>query len=424
VILWSTGNEITERGGLSQGYTVATHLAETVCRLDPSRPISNGICSLWSGLDDQLSAGQNASQNAAGDADSLLWEHVTEPFTNGLDVVGYNYLEDLYEQDHAMYPERVILGSENFPKEIGFRWPMVERLPYVIGDFTWTAWDYIGEAGIGKTAYVDPEDPKAPQQPWDLMPQGTSPYPWRLANDADIDITGIRRPQGDYRSVVWGSEATHVYSMHPDTYGKKEVVSMWGFPGVRSDWNYEGREGAPIEVVVFSRAEEVVLLINDKSVGKKPVSTDRPLPCSARFDVTYEPGEVTAISYRAGREVSRDTLVTTGAPARITLLPEKETLRADGHDAVCVEIRITDAEGRIVPNAQIALQAGVTGEGILAGFGSAEPITEEDYTDDTATTCRGRAMAILRSGYVPGRCTLTVSAEGLPTAEATIEIGE
>ena len=63
-------------------------------------------------------------------------------------------------------------------------------------------------------------DPKAPKNPWDLMPQQTSPYPWRIANDADFDITGMMKPQGEYRSIVWGSGKTHLYSMHPDTYGK------------------------------------------------------------------------------------------------------------------------------------------------------------------------------------------------------------
>ena len=85
------------------------------------------------------------------------------------------------------------------------------------------------------------------------MPQDTSPYPWRLANDADFDITGHRMPQGDYRSVVWGSEKTFLYSMHPDTYGKKEIVSMWGFPYVLSNWNYHGYEGAKTEMIVFGR---------------------------------------------------------------------------------------------------------------------------------------------------------------------------
>ena len=150
VIIWSTGNEIPERGGLNNGYTRATQLAEAIRELDPTRPVSNGICSFWSGLDDAMARGQDQSQNAKDENHSDLWERCTEPFTNGLDIVGYNYMEDLYERDHELFPERVILGSENFPKEIGFRWPMVERLPYVIGDFTWTAWDYIGEAGIGK----------------------------------------------------------------------------------------------------------------------------------------------------------------------------------------------------------------------------------------------------------------------------------
>ena len=107
-----------------------------------------------------------------------------------------------------MFPDRVILGSENFPQEIGFRWPMVEALPYVIGDFTWTAWDYIGEAGIGKALYVDKDDFLADKGPWFIMPPSTTHYPWRLANDADFDITGRMLPQGAYRSVVWGSEQT------------------------------------------------------------------------------------------------------------------------------------------------------------------------------------------------------------------------
>ena len=138
VIIWSTGNEIPERGGLNNGYTRATQLAEAIRELDPTRPVSNGICSFWSGLDDAMARGQNQSQNAKDESRSDLWERGTEPFTNGLDIVGYNYMEELYERDHELFPERVILGSENYPKEIGFRWPMIEKTPYVIGDFTWT----------------------------------------------------------------------------------------------------------------------------------------------------------------------------------------------------------------------------------------------------------------------------------------------
>ncbi len=413
VILWSTGNEIPERGGLDNGYTLATRLATTIKKLDPTRPVSNGICSLWSGLDDELAQGKRQLQNSSEGLIDTTWETVTEPFTNGMDIVGYNYMEELYERDHEMFPERVILGSENFPKEIGFRWPLVERLPYVIGDFTWTAWDYLGEAGIGKAVYVEDNDPIIETNGWALMPPSGSPYPWRCANDADFDITGHMMPQGAYRSVVWGSSQTHLYSMHPETFGKTEVMTMWGFPVFLSNWNYEGWDNKDIRLVVFSNAEEVELLVNGTSLGRKKVSHERPLPNSVYFDTTYVPGTVEAISYTDGKEISRDSLVTTGAPSKIRLIPEKKEMSADGHDLIYVGIEITDDNGNVVPDAEITLTAEVSGVASLAGFGSGNPKTEDNYTDGETTTFRGRAMAILRAGYQSGTTAISISANGL-----------
>ena len=421
VIIWSTGNEIPERGGLDDGYTLAAQLAEAMRKADGTRPISNGICSLWSGLDDALAKGQNQVQNAAN-GEAIKWENITEPFTNGLDIVGYNYMEDLYEHDHEMFPDRVILGSENFPKEIGCRWPMVESLPYVIGDFTWTAWDYLGEAGIGKAVYVDADDPLVEKGPWYLMPVTTSHYPWRTANDADFDITGHMLPQGAYRSVVWGSDKTYLYSMHPETFGKVEMMSMWGFPAVLTNWNYSGFEGKPIELVVYSNAEEVEVLVNGQSLGRKSVCMERPMPNSVRFETVYQPGKVEAISYRGGVEVSRDTLMTTTAPAEIRLTPEKREMKADGHDVIYVGIEVLDKDGLVVPDAAVQLSAKVSGCAVLAGFGSGNPVTDEDYTDEEAVTYRGRAMAILRSGYERGTVGLEVTAAGLNTVQVDLEV--
>lgn len=408
VIMWSTGNEIPERGGLNNGYSLATELAETIRRLDGTRPVSNGICSLWSGLDDELAGSKSQLQNTSEGLFDTTWETITEPFTNGLDIVGYNYMEELYERDHEMFPERVILGSENFPKEIGYRWPMVERLPYVIGDFTWTAWDYLGEAGIGKAAYVDQDDPIVKTNGWALMPPSGSPYPWRCANDADFDITGHMTPQGAYRSVVWGDKKTHVFSLHPETFGKTEVMTMWGFPALLDSWNYEGWEKKNIRLVVFSNADEVELIINGKSLGKREVSMDKPMPDSVSFDTTYEPGTVVAISYKDGKEVSRDSLSTTGEAYGIRLLPERSSLRADGHDLVYVGIEITDKDGNVVPDAEIALSAKFAGNGVLAGFGSANPRTEDNYTDCETVSFRGRAMAIIRAGFESGNVTVEI----------------
>ncbi len=408
VIMWSTGNEIPERGGLNQGYSTAAKLAESIRALDPTRPVSNGICSFWSGLDDAMAKGQNQTQNAATEKKADFWEKQTEAFTNGLDVVGYNYMEDLYERDHELFPERVMLGSENFPREIGFRWPVVEKLPYVIGDFTWTAWDYIGEAGIGKSLFVDETDPLVEKGPWAVMPPSTTFYPWRLANDADFDITGIRKPQGDYRSVVWGSKRTYLYSMQPQNYGKAEVISMWGFTDVRKCWNYAEFEGKPVEVTAFSGAEEVQLLLNGVPVQKKKVQKDGVLPNSVRFEIPYEKGVLEAVSYTDGKEVSRDRLATTGQPAEIRLIPEKKELHANGHDVVFVQIEILDQNGLLVTDAQIPLKAVFTGVGELSGFGSANPVTEDNYTLSETHSFRGRAMAVIRSGYEQGSAELVI----------------
>lgn len=421
VIMWSTGNEIPERGGIGSGYLRADRIADRIHSLDGTRPVSNGICSLWAGLDDEMAEGQNQAQNSGEGLNSTLWETVTEPFTNGLDIVGYNYMEELYERDHEMFPERVILGSENFPQEIGYRWPFVESHPYVIGDFTWTAWDYIGEAGIGKAAYLDEDDPDAPKTPWDLMPMTASPYPWRTANDADYDITGALMPQGAYRSVVWGSTGTYLYTLHPSTYGKKELLSMWGFPAVSKCWNYEGYESKPVELVIYSGAEEVEVIVNGESIGKKPVGTDRPFPGSVKFETPYLPGRIEAISYSGGQEISRDELLTAATPARIRAIPEKHEMKADGHDLIYVGIEILDSNGIVNPVEDVKLTVSLAGPAFLGGFGSGNPVSEENYSDNTAVTYHGKATAIIRSLYEGGDIRLTVNADGMESVEVKLQ---
>ena len=421
VIIWSTGNEIPERGGLAKGYSRSTQLARTIKELDASRPVSNGICSMWSGLDDKLAKGQYQAQNVNIGVYENLWEKATEPFANGLDIVGYNYMEDQYEKDHEMFPQRVILGSENFPNQIGYRWPFIESHPYVIGDFTWTAWDYLGEAGLGKAFYADKNDPIVNKKPWEIMPQQTSAFPYRTAEDADYDITGRLLPQGEYRSVVWGSEKTHLYTRDPAAYDKVEMMTFWGFPQFMKKWTYPGFEGRPVKLAVFSRAQEVEVFVNGKTLGRKKPSCEAPMPYMAEFEVVYEPGRVEAISYVDGKEVSRDTLFTSGQPAEIKITCSKKSLQADGHDAAFVMIDIVDSEGRTVSDAKVKLTAKVEGAGSLAGFGSGNPVTDENYTDETTVTYRGQACAVLRSGYMKGQTKLTVCAEGFESKTLLFE---
>ena len=97
-------------------------------------------------------------------------------------------------------------------------------------------------------------------------------------------------------------------------------------------------------------------------------------------------------------------------------------MKADGHDVIYVCIEITDKDGRVVPDAEIKLHAELTGAGKLAGFGSANPITEDNYTDGDTTSFRGRAMAIIRAGYEAGDTTLTVFAEGFESMMINLRI--
>ena len=431
VIIWSTGNEITERGGLGDGYVWATCLAEAVRRLDPSRPISNAICSFFNGLDDAIQEDQmrkwkasmtGGLQNAdLGGKRDLLWEEYTEPFANGLDIVGYNYLETKYPQDHELFPERVILGSENYPKEIGIHWPMIETTPWVIGDFTWTAWDYIGEAGIGKATFYEPGDPMA-NVPWGVP----STFPWRTANDADFDVTGAIRPQGVYRRLVWGSDETALFSYDPANFGKVETLSNWGFPCVWKRWNWAGQEGRDVDIAVFSRAEAVELFINGESAGRVHAGEAlvHDMPLTFLFHAKYQPGTIEAVSYVGGKAVSRDAIQTTGAPKAIRLTCETDALRANGASLAYVRAELVDEAGNVVTDADSLLTAKVEGAATLLGFGSGNPITDENYSAGRFTSWQGTALAVLRAGYEAGEVRLTVSAEGLDSASITLPVQE
>ena len=299
---------------------------------------------------------------------------------------------------------------------------MIEKTPYVIGDFTWTAWDYIGEAGIGKSAFFEKQEIEEKRASVDS--HMGSAFPWRTANDADFDITGDILPQGVYRRIVWGSPETAVFSYDPAVFGKTEVLTRWGFTAVRASWNWPGREGAPVCVAVFSAAEEVELFVNGRSVGRQKAGekTVPELPGSFVFETAYQPGTVEAVSYTGGREVSRGALQTTGQAARIRLIPEATCLAADGQSLSYVRVELQDAQGRVDPDAAVSLTASVSGAGALLGFGSGNPITDENYAAGRFTSYRGRALAVVRAGFEPGDIRLTVSSETLGTAEAVIRV--
>ena len=239
-----------------------------------------------------------------------------------------------------------------------------------------------------------------------------------------LHITGGIRPQGVYRRIVWGSQETAVFSYDPAVIGKVEQLSSWGFPGVWPCWNWQGQEGKPVDLAVFSSAEEVELLVNGKSLGRKKAGEAQihNMPLTFLFRGEYQPGCVEAVSYTAGKEVSRTVLKTTGKPVAIRLTAETEALKADGASLCYVHAELVDAQGNVVPDADVPVKAEVKGAAELLGFGSGNPVTEENYTRGCFTSYHGKVLAVLRAGYEKGDVCLTVSAEGLGTAEITLTV--
>lgn len=419
VVIWSIGNEVFERAGTGDGYRLSQRLAEKVRALDSTRPVLLALCSLWNGLDDQdaeefrkRQAGVTAGQNADFSFTNEIWADRTESMASPVDIAGYNYMEERYVPDHGLFPHRVICGTESFPMAIDRVWALVEQCDHVIGDFTWTSADYIGEAGIGAAVYVDPADPENA-----LKDHNSRPCPWKLAYDADWDILNFPRPQLAYRRIVWGSGETYIAVRHPKNHGKKELLSPWAWPEVWNSWTYPGFEGKPVAVDVYSPGDSVELFVNGVSVGR--ADTQR---FTAKFETVYTPGTLEAVSFKDGAEISRDRLETAGAPVRLAIRPEGVQGLADGQDLLFAAVEFLDSEGHRVPGVERKLTARAEGAARLLSFASARPMTDENYESGEITSFDGRAMTILRAGRVPGRAVLTVACEGFDSVSQEFEV--
>src|SRR5262249_41966904 len=153
-----------------------------------------------------------------------------------LDVIGYNYKLADYEADHTKFPDRVFFGTESLPKDLAATWELTDRSPWLIGDFVWTAMDYLGEAGIGGSVVV-PD--RVGHQPMAMM----GAWPWVNAFCGDLDLIGRQKPQSLARDVVWGKSHLEVTVRRPLPEGKVEAVRIWGWHDELASWTWPGNEG-------------------------------------------------------------------------------------------------------------------------------------------------------------------------------------
>ncbi|MDQ4137792.1 MAG: glycoside hydrolase family 2 protein, partial [Actinomycetota bacterium] len=328
VILYSLGNEIAEVG-TPHGARWARRMAEHLRSLDPTRLVTNGINPFLAVLDElpavEESVGLNEAMSTMDDTFRVIGaseavSNRTAESSAALDVLGLNYAESRYELDRKLFPNRVLVGSETFPTQIGALWPMVQQHPNVIGDFTWTGWDYLGEVGIGATAYDD--DPGA-------VAALEREYPYLTAWCGDLDITGWRRPVSYYREIVFGLRTEpYLAVLRPEHSGATVTMqSPWAWSDSVSSWTWPGAEGAPVTVEVYADADEVALLLDGEEISRGTVGDQRPK--LAVLETVYGPGELVAIAYRGGAEVGRSSLSTASGRVRLTAVADRDRLRND-----------------------------------------------------------------------------------------------
>ncbi len=378
VIMWSIGNEIPNRQK-QEVVNVAKKLAAYVRSLDNSRPVTSAV------------------NDVKEDKD---------PFFAVLDIAGYNYADSSYEPDHRRKPERIMMGTESYALEAFDYWMQVADHPYVIGDFIWTGFDYIGEASIGWRGYL----------------QEKSFYPWNLAYCGDIDICGWKRPQSYYRDVLWNAGKLSIFVHPPEPSFPLnphiETWSKWNWEDVVADWNWIGSENKPLKVDVYSSCDEVELLLNGKSMGRK--ATNRSDKYRASWDVAWQAGELKAIGFKNKKQVQQAVLSSSGEPAQMQMVPDRTAIQADGQDLCYVTIEVQDRDHHLNPKADNLIHFSVEGPATIAGVGNANPVSLESFQLPRRKAWRGKCLVVLKSTGRAGNIVLHATAEGLPEASLNI----
>jgi beta-galactosidase len=377
VVMWSIGNEIPERFEPS-GAATAHMLANHIRSMDSSRPITAAF----------------NSPSEKGD-----------PFFSALDICGYNYAPKSLQRDHDRLKDRIMMTTESYPKDAFEYWAQVTRLPSVVGDFVWTAWDYRGESAIGHT--VQEGESSSYLLGW----------PYANAFCGDFDVCGFIKPQSLYRQVLWGVRpaAILVEDLPPGRHTKPDY---WGWRDEQPSWTWPGWEGQPRVVRVYGAGDQARLLLNGKEIATQPIDDQ----LTATFTVPYAPGKLTAEIRKNGSVVAKEKLVTADAASAILLTVEDRSIPPGGQSIAFIDIEAVDEHGRLASLADNRIRVSIGGGGTLAGFGNGDPRNVGSVQQNTQNLWRGQALLVVRSTGNAGRITVNAESDGLKSARATVKI--
>ena len=421
VILYCVGNEISE-AGQEAGAVTNRKLCNRFRELDSTRYTTNALNGLMAAgyrlrdimrdvaaqFDAQtVKAGGNAAGSNALNSFMSLMEgergdyFATHPLltealsgcSDSCDILGFNYLTGRHVAEHTLHPHKAVLGTETYPADIVRLWRIVREHPHVIGDFTWTGYDYLGEAGCGIFHYDGAEN-------------FSSIYPERAAYIGDIDLIGYRRPISYFREIVYGlRKEPYLAVERMEHRGQKCTRTAWMFQDNLASWTWPGYEGETVRVDVYSASEEVELFLNGTSLGRRPV-----VDFAAAYEVPYAPGVLKAVGF-TGQQTDGAFELHTVENAALTVSPERKTLKADGEDLVFCLIHFADETGQNDLFTGHRIEVSVQGAGILEALGSANPCSEERYDEPLSDSYDGLCLAVIRAEEEPGEIEVVVTAD-------------
>ncbi|TRW23394.1 glycoside hydrolase family 2 protein [Flavobacterium zepuense] len=382
IVMWSSGNEVPDQYG-AEGLTRAKFLQDVFHREDPTRPVTVGM--------DQVKQTMESGFGAL------------------LDVPGLNYRVHLYEDAYKAFPQGFILGSETASTVSSrgiYKFPVVQAKekqyndlqtssydleacswsnvpdedfvlqddkPWVIGEFVWTGFDYLGEP--------TPYDEK---------------WPSRSSYFGMVDLAGIPKDRFYLYRSRWNT--------------KDETLH------ILPHWNWEGREGQTTPVFVYTNYDSAELFVNGKSMGiqKKSKATPQNRYRLMWMDVKYEPGTLKVVAFdKNGKPVAEEEIHTAGKPHHLVLDPDRKTLTADGEDISFVTVSVVDEKGNPCPTATNQLNFKVSGAGTYRAACNGDATSLEIFHKPTMKLFSGKLVVLVQSGIESGDIQLEVTGNGL-----------
>ena len=409
VILWSIGNEIRERSD-AEGLALTKEMTDFIHQYDTSRPITEAV---------------NEFIPAVGDVHP--WSY-SAPAYALLDIGGYNYPWRYMENDHKLFPYRLMMTTESFPVDMFDIWEQINNSSHNIGDFVWTGMDYLGESGIGHVSLENGECNYAAGN----FGRG---WPWFVSGCGDIDINGFKKAQSYYRDVVWNRSKLEMLVQTPDTLERKQMISLWGWYDEIPCWTWPGFDRKKITIDVYTRCTSVRLELNGKVIGEKKVTANfnedkrtgdynmkfiTKTQLTAQFEIPYEAGELKAIGLIDGKEVVSKILKTAGVPKKLVLTADRNKIKADRNDLAYITVEVADENGNIIPNANIPVNFTFEGDGELAAAGNASPNQMTSFRQPKCNLYQGKAIIIIRPFKKAGKINLKAESSGLIPASVIV----